>query len=37
MANLKGTHGKINLLTGTVRNQCAIKLIFGGLSHFNQI
>ena len=27
----------INLLTGTARNQCAIKLIFGGFSHFNLI
>ena len=27
----------INLLTGTGRNHCAIKLIFGGLSDFNLI
>ena len=35
--NKKDSHGVLNLLTGTARNQCAIKLTFGGFSHFNPI
>ena len=35
--NKKDSHGVLNLLTGTARNQCAIKLIFGGFSRFNLI